>query len=98
MGVVRGLEFLQNGSGDTGKSAKDCPLIEEVTHIQNLFTPNAILIIDDCRMFGTKQNEDWSEINESSILNILKPRIQTFYYLHSESAQNDRLVIHLRNL
>jgi len=85
-------------SGDTGKSAKDCPLIEEVTHIQNLFTPNAILIIDDCRMFGTKQNEDWSEINESSILNILKPYIQTFYYLHSEYAQNDRLVIHLRKL
>lgn len=85
-------------SGDTGKSAKDCPLIEEVTHIRNLFTPNAILIIDDCRMFGTKYAEDWSEISESGILKILEPRIEQYYYLDSDSAQNDRLVIHLRNL
>ena len=82
-------------SGDTGKSAKDCPLIEELTHIHNLFRPNAIIIIDDCRMFGTNINEDWSEICESRILDILGSRIQQYYYLDSESCPNDRLIIHV---
>ena len=54
---------------DTGRSHKDCPLVEEITHINNLFTNDAIIIIDDFRLFGLdkssgKLNEDWSEINK----------------------------------
>ena len=89
-------------SGDTGRSAKDCPLEEEVTHINNLLKNEAIIIIDDFRLFGLdkssgKLNEDWSKINKENILNILNPRINNVYHLDSDRAKNDRLVIHINS-
>jgi len=86
--------------GDTGHSLKDCPLIEEVTHINNLFNNDAIIIIDDFRLFGLdkssgKLGEDWSEINKETLINILKPRINVVYHLESDLANDDRLIIHI---
>ena len=82
-------------SGDTGKSEKDCPLVEEITHINNLFQNDAIIIIDDFRLFGLKSNEDWSEINKEKLLNILQGRINKVYHLDSKCAKDDRLIIHI---
>jgi hypothetical protein len=82
-------------SGDTGKSEKDCPLVEEITHINNLFQNDAIIIIDDFRLFGLKSNEDWSEINKEKLLNILQGRINKVYHLDSVCAKDDRLIIHI---
>ena len=86
-------------SGDTGKSAKDCPLVEEITHINNLFKNEAIIIIDDYRLFGksakTGHNEDWSEITKDGLLEILKGRTTMVYHLDSDHAVDDRLVIHI---
>jgi hypothetical protein len=86
--------------GDTGKSDKDCPLDEEITHINNLFQNDAIIIIDDFRLFGLdkssgKLGEDWSKINKENLLNILKSRIDKVYHLDSECAKDDRLIIHI---
>ena len=58
---------------DTGHSDKDCPLYEEITHINNLFTNEAIIIIDDFRLFGLDESsgimkEDWSKINKEELL------------------------------
>lgn len=87
-------------SGDTGRSNKDCPLDEEITHINNLFTNDAIIIIDDFRLFGLDQSsgklgEDWSKINKENLLNILKMRINKVYHLASEHDSKDRLIIHI---
>lgn len=82
-------------SGETGKGVKDCPLIEEINLINEKFKHRAILIIDDYRMFGTKINEDWSEISKDAILNILKDRYSIVYHLESEMCKDDRLIIHL---
>jgi len=82
-------------SGDTGKSEKDCPLVEEITHINNLFQNEAIIIVDDFRLFGLRLNEDWSNINKEGLLEILKLRINKVYHLDSECAKNDRLIIHI---
>ena len=87
-------------SGDTGHSEKDCPLNEEITHIHNLFQNEAIIIVDDFRLFGLspssgKLNEDWSNINKENLLNILKSRINKVYHLDSEHAKDDRLIIHI---
>jgi hypothetical protein len=86
--------------GDTGRSNKDCPLYEEITNINNLFTNDAIIIIDDFRLFNLdkssgKLGEDWSKINKENLLNILQTRINKVYHLDSESCKDDRLIIHI---
>jgi hypothetical protein len=84
---------------DTGKSEKDCPLYEEIININNNFQHDAIIIIDDFRLFGLSKetgcNEDWSEINKQALLDILQSRINNVYHLDSECAKNDRLIIHI---
>ena len=90
-------------SGDTGRSIKDCPLIEEITSINNLFMNEAIIIIDDFRLFGLdkssgKLNEDWSKISKDEILNILKNRITDVYHIDSNCAVDDRLIIHIKKI
>jgi hypothetical protein len=86
-------------SGNTAKGNKDCPLIEEINNINKYFLNDGIIIIDDCRLFGkspkTGHNEDWSEISEETILNIIKNRISSYYYLDSEICKDDRLIIHI---
>jgi hypothetical protein len=61
-----------------------------------------IIIIDDVRLFGLdkssgKLDEDWSKINKENLLNILKPRINKVYYLDSEIAKDDRLIVHIHS-
>jgi hypothetical protein len=89
-------------SGPTGRGNKDCPLLEEITHIANLFKNDAIIIIDDYRLFGLSEEtgcaEDWSEISKDKILDILSSRINKSYHLDSEVAKDDRLVIHINRL
>jgi hypothetical protein len=87
--------------GDSGRSEKDCPLDEEITHINNLFRHEAIIIIDDFRLFGLdkssgKLGEDWSKISKDNLLNILKMRVTKVYHLDSCESKNDRLVIHIK--
>jgi hypothetical protein len=85
---------------DTGHSNKDCPLEEEITHINNLYQNDCIIIIDDFRLFGLdkssgKLGEDWSKINKENLLNILTKRINKVYHLDSDVYENDRLIIHI---
>ena len=86
-------------SGNSGKGKKDVPLLEELTHIHTLFQNSAILVIDDCRLFGksplTGCAEDWSAIHKNAILHILQSRIHLVYSMDSEYSKNDRLVIHI---
>lgn len=86
-------------SDDTGRGEKDCPLIEEITHINNLCKTEAIIIIDDYRLFEKGPNigflEDWSDINKQKIVDILQKRISKVYHLDSECSKDDRLIIHI---
>lgn len=89
--------------GDTGKSEKDCPLYEEVEHINNFCNNEAIIIIDDFRLFGLdiasgKLGEDWSDINKEKILKILNSRTKCVYHLDSTYEKNDRLIIHITSI
>jgi hypothetical protein len=85
--------------GETGKSSKDCPLVEEITHINNLCKGEAIIIIDDFRLFGLGPYdgcEDWRQINKENLINILRDRIVQEYHLDSVCAKDDRFIIHIK--
>ncbi len=88
--------------GNTGRGDKDCPLYEEIENINNLFKYEAIIIIDDVRLFGinatNKGGENWGDINKETIINILSSRISKFYYLDSQCDKDDRLVIHINSM
>jgi len=90
-------------AGDTGKGVKDCPLYEELESIMNKHIPEAIIIVDDVRLFGMGPrigNEicDWEDINIQSILDIVQSRLAKNYFLPSELHPQDRLILHLRTL
>jgi hypothetical protein len=88
-------------SADTAKGNKDCPLIEEIQHINNLYKNKAIIIIDDFRLFEkgpkTGSNEDWTDITKEKICSILSSRITDIYHLDSTYAKNDRLIIQINS-
>ena len=86
--------------GITSKAEKDVPLLEEIQLINTLFKPNAILIIDDFRLFGKGPStgdgtEDWNDVSKDKIIEILKDRIEKVYVLPSSMDPEDRLVIHI---
>lgn len=90
-------------AGNTGKGNKDCPLYEEITNIMVHHKDDAIIIIDDVRLFGmgpNKGNEicNWEDINVENILKIVKARMNKHYFLPSSIAKNDRLVIHITKI
>lgn len=73
------------GAG-TAKGNKDCPLLEELQTINNRNSGD-VIIIDDYRLFNTKQNEDWSLITVKNVIETLN-RHDTLYF-----ARNDRLIV-----
>jgi len=74
-------------SGSTGRGEKDVPLLEEINSI-NTFPHKAGIIIDDVRLFGSHNNEDWSNITEQNITKLLQEdRVEDYYYC------GDRFVI-----
>lgn len=57
--------------GDTAKSKKDCPILEECKAINDFcaLTKNkAIILIDDLRLFETNDQHDWNNITVKNIL------------------------------
>ena len=74
---------------NTAKGLKDCPLLDELYSITNNFNPECLIIIDDHRLFGTKLNEDWTDITENNVFDIVQKR-----QIKSE-IMNDRLIIHV---
>lgn len=83
-------------AGDTGRGRKDVPLEEEVRHICNLFEHEAILIIDDFRLFGCSNDiVDWRNVNKDTLVSILQHRISKVYHLASSLTKDDRLIIHI---
>jgi hypothetical protein len=82
--------------GITAQGEKDCPLVEEINLINSLFKNEAIIIIDDFRLFGKKLDEDWSDINKNDLFEIIKERIIDVYHRPSWVAPDDRLIIHIK--
>jgi hypothetical protein len=82
--------------GITAQGEKDCPLVEEISLINKLFKNEAIIIVDDFRLFGKKLDEDWSNINKNDLLEIIKERITDVYHRPSWVTPDDRFIIHIK--
>jgi hypothetical protein len=74
-------------SDETAQGIKDVPLLEELEIIGSQMEHEAIIIIDDLRLFGTKMNEDWSYITKDALLKRIENRIKKSFEI------NDRFVI-----
>ena len=69
------LDAHWSGSDHTARGNKDVPLLEELRIIVEKCPVNCVVCIDDMRLFGVKAGEDWSEVTEDKILNILRSRL-----------------------
>jgi len=88
-------------SKDTGRGPKDVPLFEELDSIRLLLRGNALLIIDDYRLFGRHpkalfkfnyHTEDWRAINKRSLVSRVKSRVISSF------VTDDRFSICIRTL
>ena len=89
-------------AGDTGRGKKDCPLYEELNSVMLNHKNEAIIIVDDVRLFGMGPNNknkydicNWEDINIENILKIVKDRSTNHYFLPSKLDEEDRLLIHI---
>lgn len=101
-------------AGDTGKGKKDCPLYEELDQIMRCHVDNAIVIVDDVRMFGRGPRSgtdicDWEDISMEGVLKFVEKRAFKHYFLEGNitpdyqrmnpgAPENDRLIIHIKAL
>ncbi len=103
--ITDNVVFFLDGhwsAGDTCRGNKDCPLFEELTAIMENVNTKAIIIIDDCRLFGLGPNTtngkepcNWENINKEKILKLVESRLNKSYNLPSNLDKNDRLILHL---
>lgn len=78
-------------SGSSGKGDKDVPLIEECNAINETYKPDeGIVLVDDYRLFGTDDAEDWSQISVDNLLECFT-NFDVQQYVHAD----DMLVFYI---
>ena len=81
-------------SGDSAKGNKDCPLIDECLGINEFYSANeAIILIDDFRLFGVKGDQDWTDITLDSI-----KKCFTKFKIKNEIIFDDCLMLRIKKI
>ena len=84
--------------GTTARGNKDCPLLEELLAINSNLKSECVIAIDDARLFGTKENEDWKDIVPENILEIVKNRLVNYRFYPSNLHSEDRMILILKSI
>lgn len=96
----RAIFFLDGhwSCGVTARGAKDVPLMDEIAVIARSFLPEALLVIDDFRLFGqgpaTGEPVDWSAIGIPEVIGAAGRRLTSCEAV----AHFDKLVLRLGGL
>jgi hypothetical protein len=84
---------------DTACGSKQVPLLEELQEINSKFKHEAIIIIDDYRLFDGKDPVvNWKEITLSKVLKIFPNRLINHYFIGSHLSPQDRLILNIKKL
>ena len=63
--------------GNTARGPVDCPLLEECRAIADHCKVEAVIAIDDVRLFDKKLGEDWTGITKEKILKVFEQRTKS---------------------
>jgi|LakMenEpi03Aug12_release.lakeMendotaPanAssembly.Ray.scaffolds.fasta_scaffold775175_1 hypothetical protein len=84
--------------GGTARGPVDVPLLQEMEAISRYFSPAAVIIVDDLRLFGQGPHcgepVDWTGINPASVREAAGPRLTTW----TEDSRNDKLILRLAGI
>jgi hypothetical protein len=80
-------------SGNTARGPVDVPLMMELDAISRHYLKSHTILIDDVRLFGSNESEDWTNVNIDSVIKILR-KINPHYSIFYEKGfcENDVLV------
>lgn len=94
----RAIFFLDGhwSCGETSKGEIDVPLLNELRILMNSFNHEAVILIDDLRLFGsgpeTSEPVDWTSISREAVREVLRDRCVSWV----EDSETDKLIIRLR--
>ena len=83
--------------GNTARGPLDCPLLHEIRAIMDNCSVECVVAIDDARLFGTVQDEDWSGITMEHVVSMVEPRLIDLTTYPSDMDPQDRLILHLKS-
>ena len=88
------LDAHQSGSDTSNNNIELVPLISELKHINDLYSPEnvAIICVDDYRLWNDEKAWDWSHITDEKIKETLNKHKITETFVH-----NDRLYLIINN-
>jgi hypothetical protein len=80
----------------SAQGSVDCPLHEELAAICDAHAPPAVVVIDDARLFGASEPEDWSAISATSLKAVVQDRCTDAFFVPSFLHPKDRYVLVLK--
>jgi hypothetical protein len=85
--------------GNTSFHSVHVPLLQELRVLCEKAEGPCLLLIDDVRLFGGNSDGiDWTSVSQKTILDIVGPRVLSFWFAASPINETDRMIVVLRSL
>lgn len=85
--------------GNTSFQSVHVPLLQELRVIVSKAEGPCLLLIDDVRLFGgASDGIDWTGVSQQAVLDIVGPRVLSFWFAASTLNESDRMIVVLKSL